>query len=84
MEQIITIGELAEILNIEEVLKQNGVSPEDKAEVKISNRTLTVRSSNEDERAEKLDVLARKLFEKRRDAYLELTKRAQQTGVCGL
>ncbi len=77
MEQIITIGELAKILNTEEVLKQNGVSLQDKVEVRISNSTLSVRSLNEDERAEKLDALARKLFEKRREAYLELAKGAQ-------
>lgn len=74
MEQVITIGELAEILNTEEVLKQNGVSLDDKVEVKIANRTMTVRSLNDDQRAEKLDTLARGLFEKRRDAYLELAK----------
>lgn len=77
MEQIITIGELAEILNAEEILKQNGVSLEDKVEVRISNSTLSVRSLSEDERAEKLDALAEKLFEKRREAYLELAKGAQ-------
>jgi len=77
MEQIITIGELAEILNTEEVLKQNGVSLNDKVEVKISNRTLSVQSLNDDERAQKLDALAEKLFEKRREAYLELAKGPQ-------
>ncbi len=77
MEQVITIGELAEMLNTEEVLKQNGVSLDDKVEVKIANRTMTVRSLNNDERAEKLDALARTLFEKRRDAYLELAKGPQ-------
>lgn len=77
MEQIITIGELAEILNTEEVLKQNGVSLDDKVEVKIANHTMTVRSLDNDERAEKLDALARELFEKRREAYLELAKGPQ-------
>ncbi len=74
MKQIITIGELAEILNAEDILKQNGVSLDDKVEVKISNRTLSVRSLTEDERAEKLDSLARRLFDKRHEAYLELAK----------
>lgn len=74
MERIITIGELAEILNTEDILKQNGVSLDDKVEVKIANRTLNVRSLNEEERAEKLDALARRLFDKRREAYLELAK----------
>ena len=77
MEQIITIGELTEILNTEEVLKQNGVSLNDIVEVKISNRTLSVQSLNGDERAQKLDALAEKLFEKRREAYLELAKGPQ-------
>ena len=77
MKQIITIGELAKILNTEEVLQQNGVSLEDKVAVRISNSTLSVRSLSEDERAEKLDALAEKLFEKRREAYLELAKGAQ-------
>lgn len=77
MEQIITIGELAEILNAGEILKQNGVSLEDKVEVRISNSTLSVRSLSEDERAKTLDALAGKLFEKRREAYLELAKGAQ-------
>lgn len=74
MEQIITIAELAEILKTEEILNQNGVSLDDKVEVKISNRSLSVRLLDEEERAEKLDALASRLFEKRRELYLELAK----------
>jgi len=74
MEQIITIGELVEILNTEEILKQNGVSLDDKVEVKIANRTLNVRSLNEDERAEKIAALTREIFDKRREVFVELAK----------
>ncbi len=74
MEQIITIGELAKILNTEEVLQQNGVSLEDKVEVRISNCTLTVRSLNDDERAKKIAALTREIFDEHRDAFLELAK----------
>lgn len=74
MERIITIGELAEILNTEEVLKQNGFSLDDKVEVKISNRTMTVRSLNDDERVKKIAVLTREIFDERREVFVELAK----------
>lgn len=74
MERIITIGELAEILNTEEVLKQNGFSLDDKVEVKISNRTMTVRSLNDDERAKKIAALTREIFDERREVFVELAK----------
>lgn len=74
MEQIITIGELAKILNTEEVLKQNGVSLEDKVEVRISNSTLSVRSLNDDERAKKIAALTREIFDEHREVFQELAK----------
>lgn len=74
MEQIITIGELAELLNTEEILNQNGVSLDDKVEVKISNRTLSVRSLSEEERAKKIAALTREIFDERRDVFVELAK----------
>ena len=74
MEQVITIGELAKILNTEEVLKQNGVSLDDKVEVKIANRTMTVRSLSDDERAKKIAALTREIFDAHREVFVELAK----------
>jgi hypothetical protein len=74
MEQVITIGELAKILNTEEVLKQNGVSLDDKVEVKIANRTMTVRSLSDDERAKKIAALTREIFDEHREVFVELAK----------
>lgn len=74
MEQIITIGELAELLNTEEILNQNGVSLDDKVEVKISNRTLSVRSLSEEERATKIAALSREIFDEHREVFVELAK----------
>ncbi|MDX2040090.1 MAG: hypothetical protein SF097_02525 [Acidobacteriota bacterium] len=74
MEQVITIGELAEMLNTEEVLKQNGVSLDDKVEVKIANRTMTVRSLNDEERARKISALTREIFDEHREVFVELAK----------
>ncbi|MFN0108243.1 MAG: hypothetical protein ACKVZH_05250 [Blastocatellia bacterium] len=77
MEQIITFGELASFIDSEEVRNQIGVSGEDKVEVKISNRTMTVRSLNAEERAAKIAALTREIFDERREAYLELAKGPQ-------
>ncbi len=77
MEQIITIGELAEILKTEEILNQNGVSFDDKVEVKISNRTLSVRSLSEEDRAKKIATLTREIFDERREVFVELAKGRQ-------
>jgi hypothetical protein len=74
MEGIITIGELAEILNTEETPRQNGVSLDDKVEVKIFNRTLSVRSLIEHERAKKIATLNREIFDKRREVFVEMAK----------
>lgn len=74
MEQVITIGELAEMLKTEEVLKQNGVSLDDKVEVKIANRTMTVRSLNDEERARKISALTREIFDEHREVFVELAK----------
>ena len=77
MEQIISASELAEFVSNEEVLRQIGVGLDDKVEVKIFARSMTVRSLNDEEEAEALDALAEKLFEKRREAYQELAKGPQ-------
>lgn len=74
MEQIITLGELASFIGSDEVQKQIGTSPEDKVEVKISDRTMTVRSLNEDEREAKIAALTRKIFDEYREVFVELAK----------
>lgn len=74
MEQIITLGELASFIGSEEVQRQIGTNPEDKVEVKISNRTMTVRSLDNDERAAKIAAMTREIFDEYREVFVELAK----------
>jgi len=74
MEQIITVGKSAELIIPGELLKKLGVNAGDELELKIIDRTLTVRPLSEAERANKIDSLTSDLFEERREAYLELAK----------
>lgn len=73
-QQIITLGAAAELLLTADQLQQIGVGAGDKLEIKITNRTLTVRALNEVERAQKIAALTKDLFERRREAYQALAE----------
>lgn len=77
MEQIITLGELASFIGSEEVQKQIGASPEDKVEVKVSNRTMTVRSLDDDEIKNRMDKLMDDLMERRSKLFEKLAEGAK-------
>lgn len=73
-EQVLTLGDPAELVISQEILKQIGVGAGDKIEIAISDRALVVRSLEEAERARKIAAATRDIFDRRRDAYLELAE----------
>lgn len=77
MKQIITLGELANFISSEEVQKQIGTSPEDKVEVKISNRTMTVRSVDETELNNRMDLAMAALMDRRSKLFEKLAEGAK-------
>ncbi len=74
MEQIITLGDSAELVLNQEILEQIGVSAGDKVEVKFANGVLTVRPLDAAGRARKIAELTREIFDNRREAYLQLAQ----------
>jgi antitoxin component of MazEF toxin-antitoxin module len=73
-EQVLTLGDPAELIISQEILRQIGVGAGDKIEIAISDRALVVRPLEEAERARKLAAATRDIFDRRRDAYLELAE----------
>jgi antitoxin component of MazEF toxin-antitoxin module len=73
-EQVLTLGDPAELIISQEILKQIGVGAGDKIEIAISDRALVVRSLEEAERARKIAAATRDIFDRRRDAYLKLAE----------
>jgi antitoxin component of MazEF toxin-antitoxin module len=73
-EQVLTLGDPAELIISQEILKQIGVGAGDKIEIAISDRVLVVRPLEEAERARKIAAATRDIFDRRRDAYLELAE----------
>ncbi|HEY6400044.1 MAG TPA: hypothetical protein VI479_01460 [Blastocatellia bacterium] len=73
-EQVLTLGDPAELIISQEILKQIGVGAGDKIEIAISDRALVVRPLEEAERARKIAAAARDILDRRRDAYLELAE----------
>jgi antitoxin component of MazEF toxin-antitoxin module len=73
-EQVLTLGDPAELIISQEILKQIGVGAGDKIEIAISDRALVVRPLEEAERARKIAAATRDIFDRRRDAYLELAE----------
>ena len=73
-EQVLTLGDPAELIISQEILKQIGVGAGDKIEIAISERALVVRPLEEAERARKIAAATRDIFDRRRDAYLELAE----------
>jgi antitoxin component of MazEF toxin-antitoxin module len=73
-EQVLTLGDPAELIISQEILKQIGVGAGDKIEIAISDRSVVVRPLEEAERARKIAAATREIFDRRRDAYLELAE----------
>ncbi|HKE03743.1 MAG TPA: hypothetical protein VKE91_06775 [Blastocatellia bacterium] len=73
-EQVFTLGEPAELVISQDILKQIGVGAGDKIEIAISDRALIVRPLEEAERARKIAAATRDIFDRRRDAYLKLAE----------
>ncbi len=72
-EQVLTLGDPAELVISQEILKLIGVSAGDKIEIAVSDRAVVVRSLEEAERSRK--IAARKdIFDRRREAYLKLAE----------
>jgi antitoxin component of MazEF toxin-antitoxin module len=73
-EQVFTLGEPAELVISQDILKQIGVGAGDKIEIAISDRALVVRPLEEAERERKIAAATRDIFDRRRDAYLKLAE----------
>jgi len=73
-EQVFTLGEPAELVISQDILKRIGVGAGDKIEIAISDRALIVRPLEEAERARKIAAATRDIFDRRRDAYLKLAE----------
>jgi antitoxin component of MazEF toxin-antitoxin module len=73
-EQVLTLGDPAELIISQEILKQIGVGAGDKIEIAISGHAVVVRPLEEAERARKIAAVTRDIFDRRRDAYLELAE----------
>ena len=73
-EQVLTLGDPAELIISQEILSRIGVGAGDKIEIAISDRALVVRPLEEAEKARKIAAATRDIFDRRRDAYLELAE----------
>jgi antitoxin component of MazEF toxin-antitoxin module len=73
-EQVLTLGDPAELVISQDILKQIGVGAGDKVELAISDRALIVRPLEEAERARKIAAATSDIFDRRREAYLKLAE----------
>jgi antitoxin component of MazEF toxin-antitoxin module len=73
-EQVLTLGDPAELIISQDILRQIGVGAGDKIEIVISDRSLVVRPLEEADRARKIAAATKDIFDRRRDAYLELAE----------
>src|SRR5262245_11380657 len=73
-EQVLTLGDPAELVISQDILKQIGVGAGDKVEVAISDRAVIVRPLEEAERARKIAAATRDIFNRRREAYMKLAE----------
>lgn len=69
MKQIVTVGESAELVLNQAILRQIGAGAGDQVEIKLTGRTLTVRTLDEVERAQKIATITKDIFDRRREAY---------------
>jgi antitoxin component of MazEF toxin-antitoxin module len=73
-EQVLTLGDSAELVISQDILKQIGVGAGDKVEVAVSDGAVIVRPLEEAERARKIAAATRDIFDRRREAYLKLAE----------
>jgi antitoxin component of MazEF toxin-antitoxin module len=73
-EQVLTLGDPAELVISQDILKQIGVGAGDKVEVAVSDGAVIVRPLEEAERARKITAATRDIFDRRREAYLKLAE----------
>lgn len=73
-EQVLTLGDPAELVISPEILKLIGVGAGDKIEIAVSGRAVVVRSLEEAERSRKIATARRDIFDRRREAYLKLAE----------
>jgi antitoxin component of MazEF toxin-antitoxin module len=73
-EQVLMLGDPAELVISQDVLKKIGVGAGDKVEVAVSDGALIVRLLKEAERARKIAAATRDIFDRRREAYLKLAE----------
>jgi antitoxin component of MazEF toxin-antitoxin module len=73
-EQVLTLGDPAELVISQDILKQIGVGAGDKVEVAVSDGAVIVRPLEEAERARKIAAATRDIFDRRRKAYLKLAE----------
>ena len=72
-EQVLTLGDPAELVISQDILKQIGVGAGDKVEVAVSDGAVIVRPLEEAERRVKSPP-PRDIFDRRREAYLKLAE----------
>jgi antitoxin component of MazEF toxin-antitoxin module len=73
-EQVLTLGDQAELVISQDILKQIGVGAGDKVEVAVSDGAVIVRPLEEAERARKIAAATRDIFDRRREAYMKLAE----------
>jgi hypothetical protein len=71
-EQVLTLGDPAELVISQDILRQIGAG--DKVEVAVSDGAVIVRPLEEAERARKIAAATRDIFDRRREAYLKLAE----------
>ncbi len=75
--RIMASEDSATLLLPQEILDAMGVNDGDEIDVSLTDRTLTLRSLDEAERARKIGTVTEAVFERRRAAYEELAKGAE-------
>ncbi|NOT58701.1 MAG: hypothetical protein HOP19_00580 [Acidobacteria bacterium] len=75
--QIVTVNETAGFTLTPEWLQQIGVKAGDQIEIVVNERSLTVRSLERHEIAEKMDQIVESLMERRRGLYERLAEGAK-------
>jgi hypothetical protein len=73
-EQVFTLGDTAELIISQDILRSIGVGAGDKIEIAISDHASVVRSLEEAEKARKIAAATRDIFDRRREAYLKLAE----------
>ena len=75
--RIMASEDSATLLLPREILDAMGVNDGDEIDVSVTDRTLTLRSLDEAERARRLGAATESVFERRKAAYEELAKGAE-------